>query len=88
MAGPKSGHSFPASFGFSGSCGKQIVKGYQRGGKVTTMPSKKTSQAAPSKPLVPPAGGRLPKGALNNKSPLMPGFKRGGRAKGDSDDGC
>lgn len=86
MAGPKSGHSFPASFGFSGSCGKQIVKGYQRGGKVTTMPSKKTSQAAPSHPLNGPSQG--PKGALNNKGSLMPGYKRGGRAKGDSDDGC
>lgn len=30
----KGGHSFPSSFGFTGSAGKQCVRGYMRGGPV------------------------------------------------------
>lgn len=41
----KSGHSFPASFGFSGSAGKQCVRGYMRGGPVK---SNATMRVAPS----------------------------------------
>lgn len=118
----KSGHSFPADFGFTGSCGKHAVKGYQRGRLVrdatfdskassgegvkprgtkpggptfdnkrgsgesikpghrtdTTMPVGSSTKAAPAKPRQPPVAG-TPKGALQQKGDLMPGYKAGGR---------
>lgn len=83
----KSGHSFPADFGFSGSCGKQSVKGYTRGGPVLPrknvptkgVPLASVKKRAPSQPRVPPAD--APKGALANTGSLMPGYRRGGLTK-------
>jgi|JI102314A2RNA_FD_contig_123_50146_length_10278_multi_4_in_1_out_0_6 hypothetical protein len=75
----KSGFSFPADKGFSGSTGKlQTIGGYTRakpmrkatGGKVD---SSMTSRAQPVTTADAESGGR---------SPLRPGFSRGGRTKG------
>lgn len=63
---------FPASFGFTGSAGKSMVKGYARGGKAK-------SDAAQDKKMVKRAVHKHEK-AQHPGSPLTP-LKKGGEAK-------
>lgn len=86
----KQGHSFPAGFGFTGSCGKQNVRGYQRGGPVLSqknvptrnVPLASARKTAPTQPRVSAAD--APRGALDNRGPLMPGYQRGGEVAAGS----
>lgn len=86
--GPRNGFDFPASFGFTGSTGtttnvRPHVRRYASGGAVRAgkmktehpgTPGHATVQRTrPSTALDQAAGGR---------TPLRPGFKRGGRADG------
>lgn len=67
------GWDFPASFGFTGSAGKTVVKGYMRGGKVRKpgkgkqkgpVPQREEMAAAPAM-ISPPPPPRPPVPALN-----------------------
>lgn len=75
----RSGHSFPTNKGFSGSSGKvREVKSYTRkspmrkaeGGAVTAPGNALTQRSAPQPSVLDAVSG--------GKSPLRPGFSRGG----------
>lgn len=53
----KSGHSFPASFGFTGSSGKIPVKGYMRSAPRPKDDIPSVLPAPPSAPASPRSGG-------------------------------
>jgi hypothetical protein len=84
----KTGHSFPAAFGFSGSSsdGPVPVRAYQRGGRV--LPAKPASmkmqpqKGGAKKTLRQPVIPATKEMAANSGKKLMPGYKGGGKVKG------
>jgi hypothetical protein len=65
----RSGHHFPAEFGFSGSAGKTFVKGYARGG-----------QADSSMLKVQPSSAEAVESGIAGKT-LRPGYASGGKPR-------
>ena len=85
----KTGHVFPAAFGFTGSSsdGPVPVRAYQRGGRVSSMEgsknSKMTKGAAPAKKqLRQPVIAATNNDAANAGRKLAPGYRCGGKVKG------
>lgn len=91
----KSGHCFPAAFGFSGSSkdGPIPVRAYQRGGRVLpAKPANMKMQQQPGgakKELRQPVIAATNNDKANAGRKLLPGYKSGGKVKkGALSGGC